>query len=68
VRLKQGGLDISWARSAAAGVVREVLLLGVLGPLTDLYTRGRVLGRQHLDALQSPVLFVANHSSHMDTP
>ena len=62
------GLDMSWARSTAAGGVRQVLLLGVLGPLIDLYTRGQVLGRQHLAALQSPVLFVANHSSHMDTP
>ena len=61
------GLDKSWARSGAAGGVREVLLLGVLGPLMDLYTRARVVGREHLAALESPVLFVANHSSHMDT-
>jgi hypothetical protein len=39
------GLDKSWARSGAAGGVREVLLLGVLGPLMDLYTRARVVGR-----------------------
>ena len=61
-------LDRPWARSRAARAVREVLLLGVLGPLIDLYTRGRVLGREELDAVQAPVLFVANHSSHMDTP
>jgi 1-acyl-sn-glycerol-3-phosphate acyltransferase len=60
--------DRSWARSAAAGAVREALLHGILGPLIDLYTRGRVLGREHLEGLASPVLFVANHSSHMDTP
>jgi 1-acyl-sn-glycerol-3-phosphate acyltransferase len=61
-------LDKPWARSAAAGRVREVLLLGVLGPLIDVYTRAPVLGREHLTALQPPVIFVANHSSHMDTP
>jgi 1-acyl-sn-glycerol-3-phosphate acyltransferase len=61
-------LDKSWARSGAAGRVREVLLLGVLGPLIDLYTRAQVVGREHLNALQPPVVFVANHSSHMDTP
>jgi 1-acyl-sn-glycerol-3-phosphate acyltransferase len=61
-------LDRPWARSRAAGAVREVILVGVLGPLIDLHTRGRVAGRQHLAALQPPVLFVANHSSHMDTP
>jgi 1-acyl-sn-glycerol-3-phosphate acyltransferase len=62
------GLDKPWARSRAAGGVREVLLFGVFGPLIDLYARARVLGREHLAALESPVLFVANHSSHIDTP
>jgi 1-acyl-sn-glycerol-3-phosphate acyltransferase len=40
----------------------------VLGPLMDLYTRRRVAGREHLDGLTGPVVFVANHNSHMDTP
>jgi 1-acyl-sn-glycerol-3-phosphate acyltransferase len=61
-------LDASWARGGAARRVREALLVAVLGPLIDLYTRGRVVGREHLSGLRSPVLFVANHSSHMDTP
>jgi 1-acyl-sn-glycerol-3-phosphate acyltransferase len=61
-------LDKPWARSGAAGGVREALLLGILGPLIDLYTRARVLGCEHLTALRPPVIFVANHSSHMDTP
>jgi 1-acyl-sn-glycerol-3-phosphate acyltransferase len=34
----------------------------------DLYTRRRVAGRTHLDDLTGPVVFVANHNSHMDTP
>jgi 1-acyl-sn-glycerol-3-phosphate acyltransferase len=61
-------LDVGWSRAAPARAVREAVLMGVLGPLMDLYTRRRVLGREHLDRLQAPVLFVANHSSHMDTP
>jgi 1-acyl-sn-glycerol-3-phosphate acyltransferase len=60
--------DIAWARSGAAGAVRELMLSGVLGPIVDFYTRARVLGREELDALEPPVLFVANHSSHIDTP
>jgi 1-acyl-sn-glycerol-3-phosphate acyltransferase len=66
--VRLGGVDTSWARSGAAGAVREALLLGVLGPLIDLYARVRVLGHEHLAGLEPPVLFVANHSSHMDTP
>jgi 1-acyl-sn-glycerol-3-phosphate acyltransferase len=63
-----GGADASWARSAPAVAVREVLLFGVLGPLIDLYTRPSILGREHLDAIDPPAIFVANHSSHIDTP
>jgi 1-acyl-sn-glycerol-3-phosphate acyltransferase len=68
VRRKPGGPDLSWARSGLAATVREVILSCVLGPLIDLYTRRRVVGREHLSGLSAPVLFVANHSSHMDTP
>ena len=42
--------------------------MGVLGPLMDLYTQRRVSGREHFHGLRAPVVFVANHSSHMDTP
>lgn len=57
-----------WTRSPAASRLRELLICGVLGPLMDLYTRRRVTGREHLDALAGPAVFVANHASHMDTP
>jgi 1-acyl-sn-glycerol-3-phosphate acyltransferase len=60
--------DTSWARTRPAGAVRAALLHGVLGPLMDLYTRREVTGRDHLDRLEPPVLFVSTHASHMDTP
>ena len=60
--------DTSWARGSAASVVREAMLFGLFSPLIDAYTRGEVFGREHLAAATAPVLFVANHSSHMDTP
>ncbi len=62
------GRDSSWARSGAAVAVRELTLNGALGPIIDLYTSRRVLGSEQLDAVEPPVLFVANHSSHIDTP
>ena len=61
-------LDEPWARRAPARAVRELVLMGVLGPLMDLYTRRRVVGLEHFEGLEAPVVFVANHSSHMDTP
>jgi 1-acyl-sn-glycerol-3-phosphate acyltransferase len=61
-------LDIPWTRTNLASRLRELLICGVLGPLMDLYTRRRVIGRERLDGLTGPVVFVANHNSHMDTP
>jgi 1-acyl-sn-glycerol-3-phosphate acyltransferase len=60
--------DVAWARSRPAGALREVILLGFLAAAMDVYTRHSVIGREHLDDLEGPALFVANHSSHMDTP
>jgi 1-acyl-sn-glycerol-3-phosphate acyltransferase len=61
-------LDIAWTRTRWCGRGRGVLICGVLSPLMDLYTRLRVVGRERLDNLTGPVVFVANHNSHMDTP
>jgi Acyltransferase len=61
-------LDVPWTRSRPASRVRELLICGALGPLMDLYTRRRLIGRERLDQLTGPVVFVANHNSHMDTP
>ena len=57
-----------WARTEPVRVLRNVAIVGVLGPAMDVYTRQRVDGLRHLEGLAGPVLFVANHSSHMDTP
>ena len=61
-------LDVTWARTAPARVLRESVLIGLLGPAMDFYTRRTVVGREHFKGLKAPVVFVANHSSHMDTP
>jgi 1-acyl-sn-glycerol-3-phosphate acyltransferase len=61
-------LDVPWARCAPARMVRETILQFGLAPLMDLYTRQRVRGRDMFSRLPHPVIFVANHSSHLDTP
>ena len=61
-------LDERWSRSWPATRLRGFLVCGVLGACMDLYTRRRLVGREHADAVDGPVVFVANHSSHMDTP
>lgn len=62
------GLDAPWTRSLPACLARTAIVCGVLGPLIDLYTVRRVEGLEHLDGLAGPVVFVANHASHLDTP
>jgi 1-acyl-sn-glycerol-3-phosphate acyltransferase len=62
-------MDVSWARCGYARALRQAILTGVLGPMIDCYTRTRAVGREHFDEeLTPPVIFVANHSSHLDTP
>lgn len=61
-------LDQPWARTPPARLAREIIISGVLGACMDAYTHRRIVGHEHLEGLQQPVIFVANHSSHMDTP
>ncbi|MCW3010703.1 MAG: 1-acyl-sn-glycerol-3-phosphate acyltransferase, partial [Solirubrobacterales bacterium] len=60
--------DATWARSIPARAAREVIVCGVLGACMDAYTKRTIAGHENLTALAGPVLFVANHASHMDTP
>jgi 1-acyl-sn-glycerol-3-phosphate acyltransferase len=61
-------IDVPWARCGPARAVRETILQFVLAPLMDLYMRPRVYGREVFGRLPHPVILVANHSSHLDTP
>lgn len=62
------GLDIEWAHGRLANVLRETAGRFLLEPLMNLYTRRRVEGKENLRGLSGPIVFVANHASHMDTP
>jgi 1-acyl-sn-glycerol-3-phosphate acyltransferase len=61
-------LDIPWARTWIAGLARENVMRFVLNPLMDYYSRRRADGREKIAALKGPVILVANHASHLDTP
>jgi 1-acyl-sn-glycerol-3-phosphate acyltransferase len=68
LRAAASQLDMEWARSWLAGVARENFLRFVLRPTMDLYAARRATGREKLAGLKGPVILVANHASHMDTP
>jgi 1-acyl-sn-glycerol-3-phosphate acyltransferase len=57
-----------WARMAAVRAARRGIQRGGLTPLTWSLTKPDVQGREALDTLTGPVVFIANHSSHLDTP
>jgi 1-acyl-sn-glycerol-3-phosphate acyltransferase len=68
VRRQIGRLDVPWARCRTARMAREAILQFGLAPLMALYTRTRVAGRERFAQLPPPVILVANHGSHLDTP
>jgi long-chain acyl-CoA synthetase len=53
-----------WPIRALRGVSQAIFLL----PLARVFAWISVDGLQHLQNLQGPVIFAANHQSHMDTP
>jgi 1-acyl-sn-glycerol-3-phosphate acyltransferase len=56
-----------WARSRPARAAREIILRGGLTPLVRRETAVRIEGLDVFDDLDGPVIFVANHTSHLDT-
>ena len=58
----------AWNRSWPARAIRRASLPTWILPLARLFAWMRVEGREHLQGLEGPVIFAANHQSHMDTP
>jgi 1-acyl-sn-glycerol-3-phosphate acyltransferase len=68
LRAAAAELDVPWARSAPARFVRERFMQFVLNPVMDYYAARQATGKEKLSSLKGPVILVANHASHMDTP
>jgi len=58
----------SWNRSWPVRLVRRLSQATWILPLTRSFAHLHVEGREHLRALDGPVVFAANHQSHMDGP
>jgi long-chain acyl-CoA synthetase len=58
----------SWNRSAPARLIRRVSLPTWILPLMRPFVRLEVRGLEHLQQVRGPVIFAANHQSHLDTP
>jgi 1-acyl-sn-glycerol-3-phosphate acyltransferase len=60
--------DTAWARSYPARAARVLLVEGVVRPAIDLLAPPTVKGLDRLEDIDGPVVFAANHHSHVDTP
>lgn len=60
--------DHAWSRRYPVRLARAVLLDNVTRPVARLVAPTTVRGDEHLRHVDAPVIFVANHASHLDTP
>jgi long-chain acyl-CoA synthetase len=58
----------SWNRTWPVQLVRRLSQATWMMPLTRLVAWIQVEGREHLAGIDGPVIFAANHQSHMDGP
>ena len=58
----------SWNRSWPFRALRAVTQPGFLLPLARMFAWIHVSGLEHLREIRGPVIFAANHQSHMDVP
>jgi len=67
--MTQLGLDYptAWGRGYLARFVRNVYMGRIVGPLIRRMSSLDVRGLEHLES-RGPYIFVANHTSHLDTP
>lgn len=60
--------DHEWSRRYPVRLARAVVLDNVTRPLARAVAPTTVRGGEHLRHVTAPVIFAANHASHLDTP
>ncbi|MGP8059324.1 MAG: lysophospholipid acyltransferase family protein [Acidimicrobiales bacterium] len=60
--------DHEWSRRYPVRLARAVVLDNVTRPVAKIVAPTTVRGIEHLRHLEGPVIFAANHASHVDTP
>lgn len=57
-----------WTRSRTSRLIRRLSLRTWVLPFTGHFMDKQVAGLEHIEDIRGPVMFAANHQSHMDTP
>lgn len=67
---RRTGIDYrtDWSRRYPARFARALLIDNVTRPLAHLTASPEIRGEELLDLVEPPAIFVANHTSHVDTP
>ncbi|MBW3669035.1 MAG: 1-acyl-sn-glycerol-3-phosphate acyltransferase [Actinobacteria bacterium] len=60
--------DTSWSRRYSVRLARAAVLDTVGKALVQVVASPRITGVDRLDGVEGPVVFAANHASHVDTP
>jgi 1-acyl-sn-glycerol-3-phosphate acyltransferase len=63
---KRWEFPTDWARTETGRLARDALLSGVMGPIVFTQTTPEVFGLENLEPIRPPVMFISNHSSHLD--
>ncbi|HVB90531.1 MAG TPA: lysophospholipid acyltransferase family protein [Acidimicrobiales bacterium] len=60
--------DHDWSRRYPVRLARAMVMDNVTRPAARLLAPATVRGLEHLQRVDGPVIFAANHASHIDTP
>jgi long-chain acyl-CoA synthetase len=58
----------TWNRTGMVRLIRRLSQATWIVPLTRVFAHTRVEGLENLSGLKGPIVFAANHQSHMDVP